>query len=346
MKFLLIKSSPVAAVLSIAFVLMSGSVGKTENNQKVSALTSEVVDTVQFHLQDFAVPTEARAALSRESAVSVAASLVKADTEVKGKPFFSIQQLTCQANTRISCKDIEKRLRNAGALSLWSLNKQRIGDFSFSKFSSPSSFSVNQIGGSSLIKDVLTENPWIEDASIEFSTFNRSAQVTIREAVPWFVTELRKSNWVVSRRGALLQEVNSIVDPTVSYEVAQLPRVRGIERQRGALVTREAEAIRIMTQFLSVVNSISGLPYEVESYELLEDDSVAISPLSSTIPTVFIRGDTAEDSRAKLELLKKVLLDSKARGESLQRVDLRFKGRAVVVKQPETSPLSKPAKLS
>lgn len=313
----------------------------SQDTPNIHPPSSEILEAVPFELNDLNSPPDARAALAHPITVQSPNYW-----PTKEKSFFSVQELKCQSNTRISCTEVEQRLRSAGALSLWSLNKQRIGAFSFSKLGSSNSFNMSQLGANNLVRDILTENPWIEDASIEFSTFERSAKVTIQEAVPWFVTELRKSNWIVSRRGALLQEVNSIVDPTVSFEVAQLPRVRGIERQRGASVTREAEAIRIMTQFLGVVSSMSGLSFEVESFELLEDYSIAISPLSSKVPTVFVKGDSLEDSRAKLELLKRVLADSKARGELLQRVDLRFKGRAVVVKQPETTPLSKPSKLS
>lgn len=318
-----------------------------ENN----VANSDVVDAVQIQLNALAPysdirtsdggASDARAALARPNTAT------KPNFEVsKSKGIFTIQEITCYSNKRIACGEVEQKLRRAGALSLWKLNREWLSEFSFSKLGGTNSFNASQVSTSSKVRDILTENPWIEDASIEFSSFRRTAQVTVQEAVPWFVTELRKSNWVVSKNGALLQEVNSIEDPTLSFEVAQLPRVRGIEKQRGASVTREAEAIKIMTRFLSVVNSMSGLPFEVESFELLDDGSIAISPLSSQIPTVFVRGDSLEDSRAKLELLRRLLADSRARGESLQRVDLRFKGRAVVVKHPETTPLSKGAKLS
>jgi hypothetical protein len=327
--------------LTLALILLLGlpSRGFSENAAEETVKSVDVVNAVHLELAS-AEEADARGSLARpqDNGPSVSSKI---------SDFFSVKDLSCVSNARISCVEIQKRLKTAGALSLWSLNKESVKKFSFLKFGSKvSSFNVNQLESGSLVRDILTENPWIEDAEIDYSTSGRSATVTIREAVPWFVTELRKSNWVVSRRGALLQEVNSITDPNVSFEVAQLPRVRGIEGHSARAVAREAAAIRTMAQFLGVVNSMSGMPFEVESYELLEDESVAISPLSSTLPTVFVRGETTEDTHSKLELLKRVLGDSKSRGESLQRVDLRFKGRAVVVKTPETSPLPKVGKLS
>ena len=260
---------------------------------------------------------------------------------------FSVKSVECHSNTRFSCKALEEKLRLNRALSLWQFAKDELSNLSLGKLTPRDDEGFSRPQESSLARDVLMENPWIEDAQVEVSYFKRSAQITIREAVPWFVTELRRANWIVSRKGALLQEVSSLNDPTLLVEVSQLPRVRGIEARGAGAVSREAERIKLVTEFLSAIVSSGGLPFEAESYELLEDDSIAISALSIRLPTVFIRPEEKEDTNSKLALLKQVLEDARLRGEQLQRVDLRFRGRAVVVREPlpPDSPLSKSGKL-
>ena len=109
---------------SLVLLSLISGLAIADNSAAPLVMGNEVVDAVQFQLQDGALQSDARAALSREPL-----ELKVLDKADKKRGFFSIQELTCLSNTRISCKDIEKRLRNAGALSLWSLNKQQIGDF-------------------------------------------------------------------------------------------------------------------------------------------------------------------------------------------------------------------------
>lgn len=241
--------------------------------------------------------------------------------------FFSIQSLSCVGNVRVKCKDVKNKLEANGALLLWSFSMRELG------------FPVGK--SASLAEKILKDDPWIEEAAVEVKPFSRSAQVKIQEAVPWFVTELRGQTWVVSRRGRLLQELRSIQDSDLTVEVSQLPRVRGIEVHGADSVMREAERIHMLMKLLGSLESAGKIPFDIESYELVEDGSLAILPLNASLPTVFIKADTAEEARSKLRLLEEVLKDSSS--ERLAKVDLRVPGRAIVSKEavskePVTAP--------
>ncbi len=234
---------------------------------------------------------------------------------------FQVRQLDCQGNARIRCDTLLRRLAEADAL--------RLSSFSFSEVGLPFG------GGSSAAVKVLRDDPWIEQVTIELFPFSRRAVVQIQEAIPWFVTELRKQTWVVSRRGALLQELISIQDPALTVEISQLPRVRGIEMRGGDSLLREAERVQSVTQQLAALEAGGTLPFEVEAYELLEDNSLAVVPFDAALPTVFFHADSADEGRLKLRLLKEVLQDARNRGERLARVDLRVAQRAIVVRDEQ-----------
>jgi len=231
---------------------------------------------------------------------------------------FSLQELDCSGNVRLKCGELEKRLRSAGALELWNLSLKELG------------FPLS--GGSSSVQRFLKRDPWIESSSIEVKPFSRTGKLTIQEAIPWFVTELRNQSWIVSRRGALLQELQSIQDPELTVEVSQLPRVRGVEYRGADSVMREAERIKICANLLATIAEGGRVPFEVENYELMEDRSLAITPFDASLPTVFFSAESAEEARGKLKMLKDLLADVSSRGERVTKVDLRIPGRAIVVK--------------
>jgi hypothetical protein len=232
------------------------------------------------------------------------------------KEFFSVRELKCRGNIRLNCEELFSRLRAAGALELWNLSLRELG------------IPISGAG----VERFLRRDPWIEGARLEVDIWSRQGLLTIKEAVPWFVTELRGQTWVISRRGALLQELGSILSPELTVEVSQLPRVRGIEYRGADSVLREAERIKRSADLLSFLAEAGRLPFEVESYEILEDASFAITPFDSSFPTVFFNAESLETSRQRLRLLSDIISDARSRGESLQKVDLRLDSRAVVVK--------------
>ncbi len=173
----------------------------------------------------------------------------------------------------------------------------------------------------------LKEDPWIEDVTLSWRYYPLTLVVKIREADPWLVAHMGGQSWLISSEGRPLEPLETLRNSEVIVEASQLPRLDGLESGDSTENARFRYAMNIL-RFIEVAG---GLPFAVERYTVLPEGGVLALPLAgSDLPEVAFSAETLPEAEHALSQLNVVLADLKKRGEKRNRVDMRFRGQAVV----------------
>lgn len=191
------------------------------------------------------------------------------------------------------------------------------------------------------VESRLLRNPWVKSVRVDWRYYPRTLLISVQEEDIWLVAETEHSNWLVSRAGTLLVDLDSLQNSDLILETVSLPRLRGIqedpqhELHSGSGERSFANAIKMLTSF----EAAGGFPFTVDSYELLEDGAVRVflapeqpvNAKSLILPQeVILRSEDFASAEIVLTRLQAVLIDITKRGQAVAKIDLRFEDRAVV----------------
>lgn len=181
----------------------------------------------------------------------------------------------------------------------------------------------------------LKRSPWCERAVLHWEIYPLRLTVDVTEAEPWLVAEFGQHSWLLSRRGQLLQPLESVTDQKLIVEISELPRLSagGDEGSPGAGGGLDAAGEKFHTALnrLKLIDEAGGFPFDVERFTMLNDGALQAEPLrSGEFPKVTFLANGKEGAFDTLRRLATVLDDLKKRGESASEVDLRFAKQAVV----------------
>lgn len=181
------------------------------------------------------------------------------------------------------------------------------------------------------ITKALKQSPWCESSKISLSLFPHKLTITIREAEPWLVAELRGASWLVSRTGNLLEPLSALSDPELVLEASQLPRLSGLSSGSShSGWTEEADNFSRAAHLVSLIELGGGAPFNVESFVYHSDGALELqADVGSGLPRVLFEAVSLEESEEKLRGLRAVLNDTKRRGELPSELDLRFSKRII-----------------
>ena len=80
----------------------------------------------------------------------------------------------------------------------------------------------------------LLSHPWISIASVDWSFYPLTLDISVREEEPWLVAEIDEKTWLVSRNGKLLQPLDTLRDADLIVESASFRRLVGLSGKGSA----------------------------------------------------------------------------------------------------------------
>lgn len=180
------------------------------------------------------------------------------------------------------------------------------------------------------VEERLKRLSWIERAKIRTALFPLRLEISLEEAEPWLVAELKDQSWIVSRTGRMIQALSALTNAQLIMESLELPRLRGVE------TSDRLEAAVVQIRF---IERAGGAPEKVERYTLLPKSGGLVTAFSDggsgTIGRFPVRRavfqiQSDEDAKDSLLRLAKVADDLKRRGEAVEIADIRFKNQVVL----------------
>lgn len=188
--------------------------------------------------------------------------------------------------------------------------------------------------GAAKIEQRLNAVSWVERSRVELSPFPARADIFVVEAEPWIVAEYERHSWIVSRRGKLLQPLDAIHNADVILESTEMPRLDGLDEDAANQSALSSANARFNTAVRTIdwLETTGALPFRVAHYHLLSNGAMVVQHAGAegAFPQVIVRLESLVEARSAMNRLNSVLQDARARGEHLHRVDLRFRGQAIV----------------
>ena len=178
----------------------------------------------------------------------------------------------------------------------------------------------------------LLQSPWIEEVDISSTLYPASLKINIKEAELWFIAEYEQHSWLVSRKGRLIQALDTLDNPDIILETTELERLDGLNLQAGAENFLSSANARFLhaVNLMKLFESAGEFPFAVERYTLLPGGGMKLTPASASYPQVLLSAENLDEAVLRLKRLKSVLTDLERRSEKAHRIDLRFHNQAIV----------------
>ncbi|MFN8389283.1 MAG: FtsQ-type POTRA domain-containing protein [Bdellovibrionota bacterium] len=183
------------------------------------------------------------------------------------------------------------------------------------------------------VRNKLLHSPWVESADLRVRPFPAALELRVTEAEPWMIAEYEKHSWLVSRKGILLQTLDTLRDPELILETTELPRLDGLDPQPmvESYLSSANARFGYATKLIRLLQSAGELPFAVERFTLLQNGSIKLVPQQRTeTQEVLLAAQSFDDASSSLDRLRRVLEDLRKRGEHVRRIDLRFKNQAII----------------
>lgn len=185
---------------------------------------------------------------------------------------------------------------------------------------------------------------WVEHSTVRLTPFPARAFITIQEAEPWLIAEYERHSWIISKHGKLLQPLDSVRDAQLILDTAELSRLDGLDEDAGNMTALSSANARFRLAIRSIdwLETAGELPFPIGRYHLLSNGALVLQQRARTHlpaarlsdsaddPQIIVRLESLVDARNAVARLNSVLRDAKLRGEHIRRIDLRFRGQAIV----------------
>ena len=174
---------------------------------------------------------------------------------------------------------------------------------------------------------------WVDQVEVKTKPFPLRLDIRIVEEEPWLVIEHQGHSWLLARSGRLIVPLASITDVDRIVEVAELPRLEGLDSNSEVpnYLTSPNAKMRHAVKTIRWLEMVASLPFEVESYRIESDGSLSIHPVQrKKFPTVLLNINNFQAAELSLLRLNAVLDDLRERGEEADSIDLRFENQAVI----------------
>lgn len=182
------------------------------------------------------------------------------------------------------------------------------------------------------LEQQLENTPWIESARVSVAVYPIRVRVEVQETEPWIVAHYEGRSWLVSRSGKLIQTLDGLASGALIVESSSLPRLTGMDfqpKEKSLLSSPNARFVYAV-RLLHLLEDKRILPFQLELATLTAEGDLLLLPLdTSRFPEVLLSAEALEQGDTAREL-RLVLADSRARGERVKRVDLRFADQAIV----------------
>ena len=185
------------------------------------------------------------------------------------------------------------------------------------------------------IEQKLLNSPWIESVSLDLQPYPARIKIQITEAEPWLIAEYERHSWLVSRKGVLLQTLDTLHDSETILETTELARLDGLDSLPAIETYLSSANARFVfaVKLIRMLQSAGELPFHVERYTLLPNGTVRLMPQQSEFSAAtefLVAAQDFEEAASCVQRLRLVINDLKARNEHPRRVDLRFKNQAII----------------
>ncbi|MCC6952899.1 MAG: hypothetical protein IT290_02150 [Deltaproteobacteria bacterium] len=177
------------------------------------------------------------------------------------------------------------------------------------------------------------ESPWADGGVATLGMWPARLKLDVKEAEPWLVVQQGQSSWLFSRTERLLQPLSAIDEPELIMELAELPRLDGIQfapAGEGTAKTESSLRFRSAVRMVRSLELAGGIPFPVSRYALLPDGGLRVESNRPQDPELKLAPTSFPDAVVQLRHLREVLADLRARNERVKSIDLRFDSRAIL----------------
>ena len=176
-------------------------------------------------------------------------------------------------------------------------------------------------------------NPWADGGRASLKLWPARLKVDVKEAEPWLVVQQGESSWLFSRTERLLQPLSAIDEPELIMELADLPRLDGIQfspADVGQDKTESSLRFRSAVRMVRALELAGGIPFPVSRYALLPEGGLRVESNRPQDPELRLAPTSYPEAVVQLRHLREVLADLQRRNERVRTIDLRFDSRAIL----------------